>query len=493
MPMFAIHLSVAKRSIQYFKNSNPEVYDLINNHLEYYLLGSIGPDIFYTPEAFTNENVQRIMTLRGTILELMPNTNGLSDNEIINLAQDIIRRSTSIINSLYNGMLTLLAGDILPSYLFLIQDVPLEDAHNFDERYFGWGDMFHYRLNAKFARKLEQVGKDNNIPELQAFAYGFLSHLATDTVGHSFVNHVVGGPYRTRPIYHHVAESHMDAWYWRDFYGIGENVCTAQLHEWIMIHQGPDPLGEHALSSEFVEGYKEALEETYKPLLDEAFERNGVSVDHKLNEGKHFENAYAATYFWLRYSTELAHVDPPIPPDTLSQIMDDLGNTFLDRANDVLNRHRSWFRPPHISLSTSIPSLSDLKDALEELLHDILNDLEDLISALGEILITLGSAFLQGILYILYLIQLFAYNFWRISRLSAVTVGLLYPEPDEILPEWYTIFHIPINTTKIATYKNFMNLCDLLKARKSAEDLIQKSEKIPDFKSERGEKYYARK
>src|SRR5262249_55563244 len=48
-------------------------------------------------------------------------------------------------------------------------------------------------------------------------ALGYLSHVASDTVAHAFVNQVAGGPFRVHWQRHHLVENHADAqWYLND-------------------------------------------------------------------------------------------------------------------------------------------------------------------------------------------------------------------------------------------------------------------------------------
>jgi len=72
-----------------------------------------------------------------------------------------------------------------------------------------WFDMLHYRNTGDFARALINKATSN---EKKAFAFGYLSHIATDVVGHGYVNQVVGGPYRKNVQRHVVSESFMDSW-----------------------------------------------------------------------------------------------------------------------------------------------------------------------------------------------------------------------------------------------------------------------------------------
>ena len=75
-----------------------------------------------------------------------------------------------------------------------------------------WADYLHYVGTGKFVRELflHSVGK----PNFQAFAYGYLTHYITDVVGHPFVNHVVGSPWRMYFQRHHLVENFSDAYIW---------------------------------------------------------------------------------------------------------------------------------------------------------------------------------------------------------------------------------------------------------------------------------------
>ncbi len=75
--------------------------------------------------------------------------------------------------------------------------------------------MLHYRKTYKFAAAL---WRNADCPERKAFALGWMTHLATDVVGHSFVNQKCGGPYRLHPQRHHLIENHIDAWVYDCFH-----------------------------------------------------------------------------------------------------------------------------------------------------------------------------------------------------------------------------------------------------------------------------------
>jgi hypothetical protein len=90
----------------------------------------------------------------------------------------------------------------------------------FDEQSFLWSDMSHYRRPSAMCRALVKqaealrAGEDgeNRFRQFLAFSLGYITHIGTDVVGHSFVNEQCGGPFRNHPQRHHLIENHIDAW-----------------------------------------------------------------------------------------------------------------------------------------------------------------------------------------------------------------------------------------------------------------------------------------
>ena len=90
----------------------------------------------------------------------------------------------------------------------------------FDEQSFLWSDMSHYRRPSALCRSLVKQsqrlaqGEDGEVRSRQflAFALGYITHVGTDVIAHSFVNEQCGGPFRNHPQRHHLIENHIDAW-----------------------------------------------------------------------------------------------------------------------------------------------------------------------------------------------------------------------------------------------------------------------------------------
>jgi hypothetical protein len=94
-------------------------------------------------------------------------------------------------------------------------------AKGFPESDFLWSDMLHYRRTSDICAALvrqaeaQRDGSDEGqerFEQLLALAMGWVVHVGTDTIAHSFVNEQCGGPFRTHPVRHHLIENHIDAW-----------------------------------------------------------------------------------------------------------------------------------------------------------------------------------------------------------------------------------------------------------------------------------------
>ena len=94
-------------------------------------------------------------------------------------------------------------------------------AKGYPERSFLWSDMTHYRRTSATCQALvhqAELLRDGTeaartgIEQFLAFALGYIVHVGTDTIAHSFVNEQCGGPYRDHPTRHHLIENHIDAW-----------------------------------------------------------------------------------------------------------------------------------------------------------------------------------------------------------------------------------------------------------------------------------------
>lgn len=94
-------------------------------------------------------------------------------------------------------------------------------AKGWPEETFLWSDMTHYRRTSAICQALVHQAElqrdgtkegEQRFEQFLAFSLGYITHIGTDTIAHSFVNEQCGGPYRDHPTRHHLIENHIDAW-----------------------------------------------------------------------------------------------------------------------------------------------------------------------------------------------------------------------------------------------------------------------------------------
>ncbi|MFL6303350.1 MAG: zinc dependent phospholipase C family protein [Candidatus Sulfotelmatobacter sp.] len=142
--------------------------------------------------------------------------------DITNLADDLTGGLLSefgvVLDELKTALKTLAEEELLTyKDIFTLFDTCVQKG--FDEQLFLWSDMSHYRrpsgLCQSFVKQVDDLaaaGMQDQADQFLAFTLGYITHLGTDTVAHSFVNEQCGGPFRNHPQRHHLIENHIDAW-----------------------------------------------------------------------------------------------------------------------------------------------------------------------------------------------------------------------------------------------------------------------------------------
>jgi hypothetical protein len=267
MPGWYIHMDVARKALDklasnpnaapIFAANGPDAATLTKiarDNPTYVALGAIGPDIFFMLPDFKPPVGNMLWSLASEIRELFtwwddnflgpyesamgPISDNLQD-ELNALSGGLKDTIESIFGTAFAFLKDEILNLILQQYDFfgiLSSGVPA----GFDEQTFFWSDMLHYRETYRFGAALWQRAAQEDDPTLrarfQAFALGWITHLATDVTGHAFVNEKAGGPYRLHWQRHHLVENHMDALVYNTDHGtqpIYQQMGNAALHLWL--------------------------------------------------------------------------------------------------------------------------------------------------------------------------------------------------------------------------------------------------------------------
>ena len=300
-----------------------ELADLAAAHSNYYALGAVGPDLFFFLPDFRNHLASPLIgvvhflddfyeKLDSWILEDWERYFGPGSENV----DEAISRLT--------GDLSTVVSDIMGSFSSLLTNALVDlaaQSHDwfglfslglnvgYDNKDFFWSDMLHYRKTSLFGHCLWSVAEEWAAKSdedavvwsdrLKAYALGYMTHLATDTTGHPFVNEKCGGPFRTHWQRHHLIENHIDAKTYDDEHGMDANYnmfTESALHYRIAFGDDggdgrplpPYPPGDHSLRGLYVRkrhlDLDSEMPEELASLIFEAMERayntSAQAADH---------------------------------------------------------------------------------------------------------------------------------------------------------------------------------------------------------------------
>jgi hypothetical protein len=153
-----------------------------------------------------DETVGRILDAAGQVID--------------DLTGGLYKQLGDALTALGNALISIAAEELLTS-ADLFSFFALGMREGFDEKAFLWSDMTHYRKTSQvpgllISRAREMLVADDSLTrqhgeQLLAYGLGWVCHVGTDTVAHSFVNEQAGGPFRTHWQRHHLVENHIDA------------------------------------------------------------------------------------------------------------------------------------------------------------------------------------------------------------------------------------------------------------------------------------------
>ncbi|GEM_PF-781660 len=418
-------------------------------------LGSMGPDLFFWAPDYEiverlyrlyqnyadlkrlyNQVVQPIRDIRDAVVEpiedavetLAPSTVALISQLLEEMKETAKLFKSTVSTGLFAGVIS--GADLisdaagfphLASVFFQAFVPPLQLGQG--ENCWYWFDMLHYRNTGDFGRRLVENARVGT-PQQRAYAYGYLSHIATDLVGHAYVNQVVGGPFRLQVQRHVTVENWMDTWKYQQYYG--QNINLRLL----------DTLG---LSPALDSSVGDLLHQTLKDVY------GGVDHPHRLGgdgflSRNQIDETYDILYKVLELMRDQAVPRPEEPFSNVAQILQDALDDLLEpppsppsspsgacSLGDILS----------FGLTSSsrdcydefFDALEDWLEYLGELLTWAFETLLDLFDLLLTLLLSLPVAVLLAILYG---IQLLLYEIFQLVRSTLALTGFIYPEPSDL-------------------------------------------------------------
>jgi len=443
VPKYAIHHIVIKEAIKKLleEKFDWDIVDIATTLRAYEniaYMGAIGPDIFFWSNEYT---ISKFVPLLTSVKKIFEKYHQMMDkvheiNEYLgNKADETIEDAIGVdgANSLINPVMTFMEQQIqlINEFAITLSTVAtsrfifekgLSPPLDKPQKEWHWFDMLHYRNTGDFARALINKATSN---EKKAFAFGYLSHIATDVVGHGYVNQVVGGPYRKNVQRHVVSESFMDSWKFYDYYG--ENI------------------GQHLAEKLDL---PEHLPETIQELLIETFEEGYANFDEterrKFLTRDELKDMYKNFYEILQYVLTEREDKPPEPPpdfDLIEHIEEYMEDNFSPRppiefsagdgsggscsAKDIFGLG-SNSKECYSNFFKNVGAFLESLKANADWLADSAKKVLEMWGNVGTHLLV------QKLLELLYFFQTLLYNLHRTLRLQMVINGILMPDHKEL-------------------------------------------------------------
>lgn len=481
MPKWGIHSLILEKALEKLDSvNNNEITEHLNDikaHKDMALLGSIGPDFFFFSPDY--EKVGKIFKLYKNIEKVIEPFNNIKDKieevkstitapfetfigamlpktvKLIKLAKDEIEETVSLFSSLVStgllegvvdgaNLVSDAAGYNKATGEFFDLFIP-DMQNNEPETIWPWFDMLHYRKTGEFAKNLVAIA-DNGTPKQRAYAYGYLSHITGDVVGHAYINQVVGGPYRLASQRHVVVENFMDT---SALFKHDGTSINATLKDRLKF-----PENFENLDDDIVDLLFEAFKNTYTDPNEHPQVVNVVKKKEEEEEEEMFtqDSGYLSkqqikdtyeTIFIILDITKRMRVERPTEPfPNALDFLDDVLDNFLDHFTnppgmDFSSGSCSW--SDALSFGTSSSSRKCYSEAFENL-DDFIKQIAETIkwglNSAFALIDLLNSAFLimslEVFFAIMYKIQLYMYDLYQTLRQTLALQGFVTPEPEDL-------------------------------------------------------------
>lgn len=200
-------------------------------------LGSIGPDMLfwadwggYTPIVNTifdiYKTVDKVYDAINDLVEPITDAINKTVNQLTGGLSGQISATTAMCSSLMNAAMQDLITSQVDYFSTLKPDMQIVGPLTKEENW-NWLDFTHHRRTGVMAKALIQRANASRSEQQKAYAYGWLSHVTGDVLGHPYVNLAVGGPYRSHWQRHFIQEKFMDSWIWGFYHTPGVSMPPA--------------------------------------------------------------------------------------------------------------------------------------------------------------------------------------------------------------------------------------------------------------------------
>ncbi|MBU1168613.1 MAG: zinc dependent phospholipase C family protein [Proteobacteria bacterium] len=466
MPKYGVHSIIMEEAAA---KSTAEIKTLLQAYRGAALLGSVGPDLlFFSPEykAFNffiqmAHNLKYVKKIFGDVKDAInkviepieeaieeyaaPIVETIDTIETIlplsclsGLVDDVKDAAGTLKSAIQDTLMTGVDGGIdlindavdIPSFSHSLFDDLFTPAHQFGKREWEWYwfDMLHYRNTGLFAKNLVKLATSDI---QKAYALGYLTHVAADTVGHAFVNRIVCGPYRLHPQRHVIIENFIDSATYHDVYGVSVNKALNSDLLSAMETGGVCSVDDYS-------GYVESFNSEIRDLIYDAFKAT-YPEDPTTPGDTHAPRPGWLSKNELEKTFENFHVTLSILRDAYVEKPEGLDERYQDVAdtlNDILSNFKAPPSPPDTGNTGFCLSLECVGHFLENVAEWMAYfgelaawTFETIVNALDLLLELACEAAIAVVRAVLYLVEYLSYELYQHMHFVLSLNGYVCPEP----------------------------------------------------------------
>jgi len=431
MPSVITHFKILDETKQRLPN-NSTARQLIERHPEFAYWGSIGPDfLFFYPRDWQGP----IENFFNFIYEFDDLTKDIF--KFFKLISDAKRRTgdyisgglyTEILNTAHSIQATILSSlaknvvGKIDFYEFVIPPFATNIAANKINEWW-WIDVAHHRLTANYARKLfENCGQNR---QLKAYAYGYITHIGADVIGHPFVNTICGGPYRTQWRRHSFIEKAYDTYVWNIKHN--ESISKSQAYKRIIFNN--------------VNELPNSLADLISKTLNDVY--GHLNMVKGVPDRESVKTMYLLFLKWLKASTSRGLLNLP-PPENFDWF--DLDEEIRKKLEDPMKNRPKIGTPPDVD-ETDFKKAKRFLSSLLEFCTWIIDTIVKYLTLPQSLLARLSTTALR---YLLWLVQKLIYELYDKLKLAMSLGGYTYPEPHHLSQYYQSII-----TPNVGRYTDF--------------------------------------
>lgn len=370
--------------------------DTLSGFSPFLHFGSQGPDfLFFNTRDWpigseASDTIKFVIDIYGTLNEIKETIRdflpleeidrlieaGREESTVVRQIVDLMRATDAVRSVGEATILTAVQGFLAKNFgSLLFNEVIGHPEQRVSDRYqvkgnWWWFDTLHYKRTGQYTQTLLRNARASGRTDEIAYALGYLTHFAADTVGHPYINILSGGPYRTHSQRHKVIENYHDTFLYRRYVPGGELPQSNLYDQYVLSGSKANPDLPPNIADLIIRTMREVYPDAPRPRYGQVPDASDLQA------------AYHLWYEWFKMATTVLDGLRPPEPYRLTDELADAWRRFEREMSETLDSLSRPFRGG-FSITAIFEFLAALVLGLFEVVKDFLDFLLGSALAIG--------------------------------------------------------------------------------------------------------------